>query len=67
MAQNLVINRVVVLKVFILVRSVLMLGVIDVDVLPCNIRNTLLQLDLVPGFELRGTQLDEKGRSDPLF
>ena len=57
-AQNLVNDLVVLLKVFILVAVVLMLGVLEVHVLPRDIRNTVLQFGLMPGFELRGTRLD---------
>ena len=38
--------------VFILVGVVLMLGVLELHVLPGDIRNMVLHLGLVPGFEL---------------
>ena len=56
-AENLVND----LKVFILVGVVLMLVVLEVHVLPHDMRNTVLQLCLAPGFEMRGTRLDDKG------
>ena len=60
-AQNLVNDIVVLLKVFIFVEFVLMLGVLEVHVVPRDIQNTVPQLGLVPGFELRGTSWDKKG------
>ena len=60
-AQNLVNDILVLLKIIIRVRVVLMLGVLQVHSLPRDIRNAVLQLSLVPGFELRGTRLGEKG------
>ena len=66
-AQNVVNDRVVLLRLFILVKVIHMLGVLEVHVLARDIRNTVFHLCYMPGLEFRGTRLDEKVLRLPLL
>ena len=65
-AQSLVNDVVDLLKAISLVRVVVMLGVLEVHVLPHYIRNTVLQRGLVPVFEIkRDVSVRERCLNEP--